>query len=442
MFSGIVASQLKPGKFEAIALSDEPDIYCRCTTPYVFTGEATIKDAIQPDSMAENYGVKVVHEKAVKINTRKKQVLTDKGNAFKYDYLVIATGASPVKPPVPGIDGKNVFTMRTSHDAECVLGCVSKAKSALVIGAGVIGIEMAGALRHLGMEVNLVEREKTISSVLADAEFSKKIVKHLETNGVNVMFNTSVTEISDARGGQKEVIIKKGRKKEKIKTDIIVVAAGVCPNIEILDGTKIKHTKSGVVVDEKMRTNVKNVFACGDCCVPLSAVMGEYHPSPLASSAIQQSKIVGFQIAGYPISYNGTTGAFAFQTLGKEYAGAGLTEAEARKRFKWVIVGKSETTDVYKDLAEHQPLEVKLIFAGPMLRLVGYEAFGKGVIASAEVASFAIGLKLNVLKMLKFNYIAHPSLTPWPFMNPIIMAAEDAMGNVMKKAKFLKLFGL
>jgi hypothetical protein len=86
-------------------------------------------------------------------------------------------------------------------------------------------------------------------------------------------------------------------------------------------------------------------------------------------------------------------------------------------------------------MTDKKPLEVKLIFAGPTLRLVGYEAFGNGVIASAEVASFAIGLKLNILKMLKFNYIAHPSLTPWPFMNPIIVATEDAMGNAMVKFK-------
>jgi len=78
MFSGIVASQLRKGKFEAIALSDEADIYCRCTTPYVLTGEAQLADAIQPDSMAGDYGVKVVHEKAVKINTKKKRSIRTK----------------------------------------------------------------------------------------------------------------------------------------------------------------------------------------------------------------------------------------------------------------------------------------------------------------------------------------------------------------------------
>jgi pyruvate/2-oxoglutarate dehydrogenase complex dihydrolipoamide dehydrogenase (E3) component len=166
-----------------------------------------------------------------------------------------------------------------------------------------------------------------------------------------------------------------------------------------------------------------------------SAVTGEYEQSALASLAIQQSKIVGFQIAGFPIRYNGSTNAFAFGVLGKEYAAAGLTEEMARKRYRWVVVGRAVTTDLYNDLKAKQPLEVKLIFAGPRMRLVGYEAFGKGVIASAEVASFAMGLHLSILSMLKFNYISHPSLTPWPFMNPIIMATEDAMGVMMKNIK-------
>ncbi|PJA84997.1 MAG: hypothetical protein CO143_03580, partial [Candidatus Moranbacteria bacterium CG_4_9_14_3_um_filter_45_14] len=122
---------------------------------------------------------------------------------------------------------------------------------------------------------------------------------------------------------------------------------------------------------------------------------------------------------------------------GKEYAGVGLTEIEARKKFRWVVTGTASTTDVYKDLIRAKSLQVKLIFAGPKMRLVGYEAFGNGVIASAELASFVIGLRLSILSLMKFNYISHPSMTPWPFMNPMIMASEEAMGKVMEKMKRL-----
>ncbi|EKD59057.1 MAG: FAD-dependent pyridine nucleotide-disulfide oxidoreductase [uncultured bacterium] len=439
MFSLIVASQLKKGKFQATVLSDEKDIYCRCTSPYILTGEAEIKDAIQPESMIADYGVNIVHGKAIEIDTKKRHVLMANGKIFDYDYLVIATGASPFVPKIKGLENVDYHTVRESTDVEKIMTASRKAKSTVVVGAGVIGIEMAGALRSKGVEVNLIEAGRSISHGIADNEFAQKIISHLDENGITTLFDAKVLEIKKSKNKKTKLIVRSKRKKIEIETDLLILATGVRPNLEIIRNTKIKATESGIVVDEKMQTNVKNVYACGDCCAPLFSVTGEHRSSPLASSAIQQSKIVGYQIAGFPISYAGTTGAFAFQTLGKEYAAVGLNEGEARKKYRWVTVGRAQTTDVYKDLKRCQPLEVKLIFAGPSMRLVGYEAFGNGVITSAEVASFAIGQKTNILKMLKFNYIAHPSMTAWPFMNPLIMATEDAMGCIMKKLKRFRI---
>lgn len=436
MFSLVVPTQLKKNTYTATVLSDEHDIYCRCTTPYILTGDATLEDAIQPDSMVGDYGVKIVHEKAVALDTKKKQVTTDKGNVFEYDYLVIGTGASAVRPKIEGTDLPGVYTIRTSDDVAGLQSSLAEAKKAVVVGSGVIGIEMAGALKERGLDVDLVEMAPGISKNIADPEFAQKILEVLSGAGVNVFFETQVQRIENLGGNKKSVHIKHGETISQREADIVVFAIGVRPNLEIVKDTDIKTVPQGIVVDDKMCTNVADVYACGDCCVPKSAVTGKPRPSQLASSAIQQSKIVGFQIAGYPIRYNGSTGAFAFQTIGgKEYACAGLTESVAREQFTWVVIGRAVTTDMYKDIKNHESLEVKLVFAGPKMRLVGYEAFGKGVIASAELASFAIGLRLSILSMLKFNYIAHPSLTPWPFMNPIIMASEDAMGVIMKNVK-------
>lgn len=435
MFSLIVASQLKKGKFETTILSDEPNIYCRCTTPYILTNEATLKDAIQPESMIEDYGVKIIHEKATRINTHQKNVTTTTGKILSYDYLVIATGATTFIPNIEGANSENVFTVRTSEDVQKIQQVSKNSQKAVVIGAGVIGIEMAGALQENGIEVCLIESAENISSNIADKEYADKITAHLEKNNIKILFSTTVSQIKTTISDQKQVRFKNKNGETALDADLVIMATGVKPNLEIIKGTEIAANKNGILVNEKMETNLKNIYACGDCCCAKFSVTGERKMVPLASNAIQQSKIVGFQIAGYPLKYRGSTSAFAFQVLGKQYAGAGLTEEVARKKFKWVVTGTAQTTDVYKDLKDNEPLEVKLIFAGPRMRLVGYEAFGKGVIASAEVASFAIGLKLSILKMLSFKYIAHPSLTPWPFMNPIIMATEDAVGNMMQKLK-------
>lgn len=434
MFSVIVPLQLKKNKFKATVLSDEADIYCRCSTPYILTEETTVAEAIQSEDLFTPYGFDIVHEKALSIDTKKQQVKTAAGNIFEYDYLVIATGASPMKLPIAGIDAEGVYTVRTSEDASGIYAAAKQAKRVVVIGAGVIGMEMAGALRQMGLAVHLVEYGQAISHNIADAEFSDKIVANLQAHGVEVMFDSKVTEIK-TEGQAKKIIINHTGHDVVVEADLVIVAAGIRPNLAVIEGADIKANELGILVDKKMRTNIKNVYACGDCCVPISAVTGENKPSSLASSAVQQAKVVGYQIAGYPIAYAGSTGAFAFKIMEKEYACVGLTEDIARKQFKWVIVGHAQVTDLYQDLKAAQPLEVKLIFAGPTMRLVGYEAFGAGVVSSAEVASLAIGLKLSVLKLLKFNYIAHPSLTPWPFMNPIVMAAEDALGKAVNKLK-------
>jgi len=440
MFSLITASELRKGKFEIIVLSDEDNIYCRCTTPYVLNGEATLDDAIQPESMVTGYGLKIVHEKAIKIDQDQQRVWTDQGNSFSYDSLVIATGSRSNKPPIPGINGSHMYTVRTASDVDRIQNEIGRAKEAIVIGAGFIGVEMSAALRRKGIEVHLIESTHSIAESIADKEFADSIVDYLTTNGIKVHFDTKVSAIDDDTSGQKRVSLDYQGKRTFLTADMILVATGVVPNLDILEGTSILATKQGILVNEKMETNIKDIYACGDCALPFSAITSKHMPSALASLSIQQSKIVGFQIAGFPIKYNGIVGAFAFQIFEKEYACVGLTEKEARKYFRWVVVGRAETTDIYNDLKTKKPLRVKLIFAGPCMRLVGYQAFGNGVIASAEVASFAIGLRTSILKMLRFNYISHPSLTPWPFMNPIIMATEDALGNIMKNMKrFLRM---
>lgn len=438
MMSLITAAQLKKDTFEIITLSDEEDIYCRCTTPYIFSGAAYLEDAIEPDSLMTQYGLKIVREKAMKLNTAKREVVTDKGNTFSYDYLVIATGASPIVPDLPGLHLPEVFTVRTSQDAKAICDSLEKrAQTAVVVGAGVIGLEMAGAFRSRGLNVSVIEKMPGLSPNIFDSEYAPKVVKHLEANGVTFYFGAELKEITKNTpdGMTKEVSFVQNGAAKILAADIVVLAIGVRANLDIIKNTPIEATGRGIVVNDKMQTNVRDVYACGDCCIPLYAPTGEFLPSQLASTAVQQSKIVGFQIAGYPIKYNGATGAFAFEILGQQYAAAGLNEDAARKKFKWVVVGRAETTNIYRDMKASKPLEVKLIFAGPKLRLVGYEAFGLGVLASAELASFAIGLKLNALSLLKFNYIAHPSLTSWPFMNPIVMATEDAVGTTVKNVK-------
>jgi len=435
MFSAIVATQLKKEAFKATILSNEKDIYCRCSTPYILTKRAELKDAIQPDSMIEDFGVKLVAEQAEKIDFRRREVTGAKGTIFPFDYLVIATGASPIKPPIKGLDSINVHTVRTSDDVDNIKKLAKRNKKAVVIGGGVIGVEMTGALRELGVKITLVELKEQLLAGVTDIEYSDKIKELLEKKKTDVILESMVEEIKTKRNKTKTVIIKTKNDKKKIDADFVIVAAGVKPNTKIAEEAGVKTDRGYIIVDSKMRTNKPGVYACGDCTTSQNAINKEYWPSQLASVAIQQAKIVGYQIAGFPIKYHGHTDAFAFQTLGKEFSQVGFDEEKAREKYRIVFVGRAKTTDIYNDMKDKEDLDVKLIFAGLRLKLVGAQAYGKGVIGHMETASLAISLKTSILKLLRYNYIAHPSLTPWPFMNPIIMACEDAMGKVMKRLR-------
>jgi len=433
MFSAIVATQLKKGKFEASILSDEKDIYCRCSTPYILTKRAKLKDAIQPDSMIVDYGVNLIHEKAVSVNTRKKIVTTDKNNSYSYDYLVIGSGARPFVPPIEGVDSENVFTVRGSSDVRSISKKIKKGAKTVVIGGGIIGVEMAGALDIRGVKTEIVEVQHQLLSGIADTEYTLKLHDLLEDNSIKVHLESMVTKISTRKNGSKIITVKTSKGLKKLSADFVIVAVGVRPNTEFLAGSGIKLDSRGhILVNDHMRTNKSHIYACGDCVSSSHAVTGEKSPSPLASVAIQQAKIVGYSLAGMPIKYHGHTNSCAFETFDTEYAEVGLSEEHARKQYKLVVVGRAQTTDIYKDMNVVKPLEVKLIFAGLRMKLVGAQAYGRGTVTPIEIASFAISQKLNILKMLRYNYLAHPSLSAWPFMNPIIMATEDALGNIMK----------
>ncbi len=433
MFSAIVATQLKKGKFQATLLSNEKDIYCRCSTPYILTKRADLKDAIQPDSMIKRYGVKLIHEKAIRVDTRKRIVLTNKNKQYSYDYLVIGTGARPSLPPIPGLASKNVFTVRGSEDIKSIAKHVKKGVKAVVVGGGIIGIEMAGALNVRGVKTTIVEVQHQLLPGIADTEYTLKLHDLLEKNKVAVHLKSIVTNIETKKNGTKVVYVKTTKGIKKFVADFVIVAAGVTPNTNFLKDSEIKRDKRGyILVNNHMRTNRSRVYACGDCVSSMHAVTKEKSPSPLASVAIQQAKIVGYWLAGMPIKYHGHTNSCAFETFDTEYAEVGLNEEHARKKYKIVVVGKAKTMDQYKDMKSARELEVKLIFAGLGLKLVGAQAYGRGTVTPIEIASFAMSQNINILKLLRYNYLAHPPLSSWPFMNPIIMPTEDALGNVMK----------
>ena len=236
---------------------------------------------------------------------------TGKVSTESYDKLVLSPGAAPIRPPLPGIDLPGIFSVRTVPDARAIrawlarndlpdysetgLQTLTKAKRAVVIGGGFIGLEMVENLVHLGIEVTLIEKMNQVMPPL-DPEFALLVKGRLEKNGVEVELSDGVAGFKQAANGSLEVLTESGKVHP---ADIVISAIGVRPEIELakMAGLEIGQ-RGGFRVDEHMRTSNPDIFAVGDAVEVKDFVTGEWSLIPLAGPANRQGRIAADVIAG------------------------------------------------------------------------------------------------------------------------------------------------
>lgn len=434
LFTGATVKQLCD-LYDVYLISNE-NLFCRCSTPYVVTKKANFKDTIMPDQMITNFGINLINSNALQIDTKLKIVKYGKNLEtavnLNYDTLVMATGARSFIPPIQGIDLKNVFSVRTSDDLKAINSQVSKIKSATVIGGGVIGVEMVSALTEMGVKSNLLIMEDKPFGNIADDEFRDLIKENLVKNKVKVINNALTKRII----GDKKVegvIYEKDSKFHTIKSDIVILATGVRSNVELLKDSGIKMNKFGILVDDYFRTSNKDIYAVGDVAVAKNFVTKTHTSSQLATNAVIQGKIAGKNIAGMKTKYSGHTSAMILQFLSEEYASCGVSESCCKSNNIDYFVGFSHSTDIYKDLIASRNVLVKLIFNKKNQRIIGVEAFGRNLVWIVNLISFAIQQNTKISDLMNLDYASHPSVTPWPFMDPIVDACEHAFVNFQRK---------
>lgn len=244
-----------------------------------------------------------------------------------YDRLVIGTGAVPVRPPIQGLDQPGVFFLRTMGEGFALRDhLVARSPgSAVVIGGGYIGLEMAGALVHRGMHVTLVEY---FSSVLAtlDPSLGLLVGEELQQHGVQVKTGVAVQEIT-SRGGR---LVVAGSGGVSVEADVVLVAAGVRPEAGLAAAAGIQTGQKGaIVVNQAMETNAPNVYAAGDCVETYHRLLERNVYLPLGSTAHKQGRIAGENAVGGQARFAGTLGTQVVQVFDLVAARIGLSDAEA-----------------------------------------------------------------------------------------------------------------
>ncbi len=432
LFSGAVVKELN-NDFNVYLISDE-DLFCRCSTPYVLTKKANYKDTIMPDEMITNYGINLIKGRAINVNNKLKFVdylVNGESDRINYDVLVFASGARAFMPPIKGNELKNVFTIRTTEDLKKLNLIISKIKNATVIGGGVIGVEMAAALKERGIKTNLMIIEEKPFPRIADEEFRELINSTIKENKVNIINQSSIKRIV-GKNKVEEIIYEKDGVYHTSKCDLLIFATGVRANKELAEDIGIKTNRFGIIVDDYMRTNLKNIYAVGDVAIARNAVTNEKSPSQLATNAVIQGKIAGKNIAGIKTKYPGHTSAMVLQFFGEEFGSAGLNEEFCKLNKIEYFIGNSHSTDIYKDLKGAHNVFVKLIFRKKDMKIIGVQAFGRNVVWIVNLISFAIQQKNKLEDLMNLDYASHPSVSPWPFMDPIVDACEDAIKKLNK----------
>jgi len=416
MECAMTIKKLKP-KTEVIVFGKEKNIAVKCSLPYAISGETKLEKCVKPDEMLTKRKINIIREEVTEVDTKLKKIRIKK-NEYKYDKLVFATGARPFVPSIKGVDSKNVFTLRDYSDAKKILKFLKNAKYVGLIGGGLISVEL-GALLSKKHKVTIFEILPDLLYSTYDQEICKEIEKVMEKNKVKLELRAKVESII----GDGNISYIKCKNK-KIRADAIILATGVRPEVELAKNSGIKCGKFGIITDKKMQTNIKDIYAIGDCAQSFSLITKKPVPSGLVISAVREAKIAAKNICGIETNFEGLLNPSAAKIFNYCIGRVGLTEREAIENNIKVKILKSELTTKYDTQKKFGKIKTKLIFDSKD-RLLGAQFISSENIADLiSFASFAIYKKIKREELAKLSYPAHPELTSLPFFNPVVSACE------------------
>ena len=400
---------------------DEHISYSGCGLPYYIGGKVEKLEDLTPRDPAffkSKYNVDVlIRHQVLGIDAQAKTIfvrnLVD-GTAFtdRYDSLILATGATSIVPPIPGVDLPHVFTLRNPLSARAIRQAIetNHPKTAVVIGSGFIGLEMVENLVRAGLQVTVVEKLPQVCPFV-DPDLAPYLEDYLVKKGVTVLTGLAATEI-----GPDSVNLDTGA---TIEADLVVLAVGVRPNTALAQsiGAALGQTRA-IAVNSRMQTNIPDVYACGDCAESFSIVDGRPIYRPLGSTANKMGRIAGDVVTGGSLEFRGIAGTGIFKVFDLAVAACGLNEKQARDSGYDIVISHNIKPDkpeyyggqemVIKAIADRK--SEKLLG----VQIVGYEGVDKRI--DVFVTAMTAGLTVSDLFHLDLAYAPPFSTTKDPVM--------------------------
>jgi len=399
--------------------------YSRCGLPFVLGGHIKAFDdlVVFPDRFYKMMKLNLLTETTVtnvdsKAKTIDKQDKSGNKETLTYDSLIIATGADPFLPPIKGKEKQGIFVVRTLDDGAKINKAIETAKTAVIIGAGLIGLEVAVACLERGLKTTVVEFLPYVLPVLLDKAMADRVQNALEEKGLNIIVGKGAEEFLGA--DKVTGVLVAG---ETIPADVVVVATGVRANIELAKNAGVALAQKGIRTNLKMETNIKDVYAVGDCAESINLVTRRPMMSQLGTTAVRQAKVAGINAAGGYSTFTGALGSWITRLFDTEIGGTGLTEFMAGRSGIKSVSG----TIVSKTRADYfpgaLPIRVKLVADKETGKLIGGQIIGgEEVTQRINALNFAILNEMSIKELAKAETCYAPPVSEtW---EPMVLAAE------------------
>jgi NADPH-dependent 2,4-dienoyl-CoA reductase/sulfur reductase-like enzyme/rhodanese-related sulfurtransferase len=387
--------------------------FASCGLPYYIGKSIADREDLllqTPDSFYQRFNVDVrvlcevtsIDRDAKTVSVTNKQ--TGDKYTEKYDKLILSPGGAPVIPPVEGVNPERVFTLRNVADVDRIKAYIlnSHPKSAVVVGGGSIGIEMAENLKEAGIKVNIAELSDQVIAPL-DIDMACDVHRHLKQKGISLYLNNGLKKITE-QSGRLSVELTGGI----VKTDMVLLAIGIKPESQLARDAGLEvSARGGVIVDKFMRTSDKDIYAAGDAVEIVNFVTGEADFIPLAGPANKQARIAADNICDIPSEYNGTQGSAVIKVLDMTVAFTGINEKTAKRLgldYDKVFLWSPNHADYYPD---SRYMSMKVIFEKKSGKILGAQIVGsEGVAKRCDVLAVAIraGMTAYDLAQLELCY--------------------------------------
>ena len=431
--------------------------FANCGLPYFVGGEIAAQDSLllqTPETLRARYNLDVrVRTEVLSINRAAKEVrvrdlATAREYTQNYDALVLSTGASPLRPRIPGIDRPGHFVVRNIPDTERILAWIAdgaRDARAVVVGGGYIGLEMAEQLRHRGLTVTVVEGLPQVMAPL-DPEMAGWLHQELAANGVALHLGQPVAAFEEPAPGESArasmVVLRDGT---RLPADVVVLGLGVRPETSLAAHAGLElGTLGGIRVDEHLRTSDPAIWAVGDAVEVRDRITGAWGIIPLAGPANRQGRIAADNIHGRPSRYEGTWGTAVLRLFRLTAGCTGASEKSLRRAglpFEALHLHPGSHAGYFPGA---EPIALKILFAPETGRLLGAQAVGRdGVDKRIDVLATALkgGMTVHDLAELELAY-APPFGSAKDPVNLAGMAAQNVVEGDVRLAQWHEVPGL